>query len=60
MSLRAIKDLISTLSHDERKELLEVLVDSFVQPGDQPVTAKNRSLRELRGLGKEIWRGIDA
>lgn len=59
-SLQAIKDAIPTLSHDERKELLDLLVDTFVEPGGQPRMGKRRSLRELRGLGKHIWEGIDA
>ena len=58
MSLHTIKDIIPTLSHEERKELLGYLIDSFVQAA--PTAAKTRSLHELRGLGKDIWSGIDA
>jgi hypothetical protein len=60
MSLQEIKDLIPTLSHRERKELLELLVDSFVESGSQSPAQRKRSLHELRGLGKEIWQGVDA
>ena len=60
MSLQEIKDLIPTLSFDERKELLNLLVETFVQAGSQSHTGKKHSLRELRGLGKEMWRGVDA
>lgn len=61
MSLQAIKDLIPTLTHQERKELLNLLVDTFVETPDSRLRAgKKRSLRDLRGLGKEIWQGVDA
>ena len=60
MSLQEIKDLIPTLSHEERKELLNLLVDTFVESGEPSPAGKKRSLRELRGLGKDIWQGIDA
>jgi hypothetical protein len=43
------------LSPEERKELVKLLVDSL----ETPATPKRR-LSELRGLGKEIWSGIDA
>lgn len=60
MSLQEIKDMIPALSHDERKELLALLMDTFAGPEAQAPASKKRSLRELRGLGKEIWQGIDA
>ena len=60
MSLQEIKDLIPTLSFDERKELLNLLVDTFVQAGSESPAGTKHSLRELRGLGKEMWRGVDA
>lgn len=59
-SLQEIKDAIPTLSHDERKELLNLLVDTFIEPGDRSRMGKPHSLRELRGLGKHIWEGVDA
>lgn len=59
-SLQAIKDAILTLSHDERKELLDLLVDTFVERGGQPRMGKRRSILEFEGVGAEMWRGIDA
>ena len=46
------------LSVRERKELVKLLIDSleFIPTASPPV----RHLRELRGLGKELWQGIDA
>lgn len=48
----------AALSVRERKELVKLLVDSleFTPQAAQPV----RHLRELRGLGKELWQDIDA
>lgn len=60
MSVQEMKIIIPTLSHQERKELLEVLVDTFTVPDSNVTSEPKRSLRELRGLGKEIWAGIDA
>ena len=47
---------IPTLTVEERKTLMLALVDSFVEPA----TPKQHSIRELEGLGAEIWQGIDA
>jgi hypothetical protein len=53
MTFEAIVDEIRTLSIEERKALIGVIVDSLTEP------AKTRSLLELEGLGAEIWEGID-
>ena len=54
---------LSTLSNAERVELIERLASelgvSMRLNGSAPRPGKHRSLRELRGLGKEIWQGID-
>jgi hypothetical protein len=47
-----------TLSGQERKELVKLLVDSLDIP--EAVPRQQQRLSELRGLGKEIWAGIDA
>jgi hypothetical protein len=57
MTLEAIVKEIRALPVEERKHLITVIVDSLTEVA-QP--ARNHSLRELRGLGKEIWAGIDA
>jgi hypothetical protein len=57
MSLPELIEEARTLSLEERKQLMKALVDMWTEtPKPQP----KRSLRELRGLGKEIWAGIDA
>ena len=40
----------------QRRLLIELTI--LIEQEDAPQT--RRSLRELRGLGKEIWEGIDA
>jgi hypothetical protein len=55
MSLQEMIEEAQNLSVDERKQLIKALID--MMPGS-PI--KKRSLRELRGLGKEIWAGVDA
>jgi len=41
-----------TLSAEERKELVSQII-ATLQP------SQKRSLTELRGLGKEIWQGVN-
>jgi len=55
MTITEILEHAKTLSKHERKELLKALIDTL---GDAP--EEQRSILELRGLGKEIWQGIDA
>jgi hypothetical protein len=57
MTLEAIVREIRALPLEERKRLISVIVDSLTE-AEQP--DRKRSLKELRGLGKEIWEGIDA
>ena len=58
MTIAEILQQAKTLSGQERKELVKLLVDSLeVSEG---VPRQQRRLSELRGLGKEIWKGIDA
>jgi hypothetical protein len=58
MTMAEILQQIKTLSWQERKELVTLLVDSL--DASESVPCQQRRLSELRGLGKEIWEGIDA
>jgi len=58
MTFAEILQQAKTLSGPERKELVKLLVDSLDVPEAAP--RQLRRLSELRGLGKEIWEGIDA
>ena len=40
----------------QQKELIMLLVDHLASEPPKP----KRSLKELQGLGKEIWEGVDA
>lgn len=44
------------LSVEDRKQLVKLLVDSLETREEKP----QRRISELRGLGREIWIGIDA
>ena len=55
MTVVEILQQVKSLSYDERKELMKHLIDTLESP-----PRKTRHLSELRGLGKEIWQGIDA
>ena len=58
MTIAEILHQAKTLSPQERKELVKLLVDSLDVPETGP--RQQRRLSELRGLGKEIREGIDA
>ena len=56
MTITEILDQAKALSPQEQKELAKLLIDML----DVSSTLARRHLSELRGLGKEIWEGIDA
>ena len=58
MTIADILQQAKTLSAQERKELVKLLVDSLDVSEVAP--RRQRRLSELRGLGKDIWQGIDA
>lgn len=55
MTVTKIMQQAQALSPQERKELVKLLVDSLEVESVEP----QRHLSELRGLGKDIWQGID-
>ena len=56
MSVSEVLLQAKALSLEERKELVRSLTDLIAMEEKKPT----RSLFELRGLGKEIWEGVDA
>ena len=58
MTMAEILQQAKTLSVQERKELVKLLVDTL--DVSEAVPRQQRRLSELRGLGKEVWEGIDA
>jgi hypothetical protein len=57
MTVAEILEQAKALSAQERKELVKLLIDTLDVTETSP---RQRSILELRGLGKEIWEGIDA
>ncbi|MBL8134842.1 MAG: hypothetical protein JNL42_23480 [Anaerolineae bacterium] len=57
MTLEAILQEIRGLPIRERKRLITLIIDTLPDELDSPA---KRSISELRGLGKEIWEGVDA
>lgn len=55
MTITEILEQAKSLSIQERKELAKLLIDTL----DEDTSVSRRRLSELRGLGKEIWQGID-
>ncbi len=56
MTITEILEQAKKLSQSERDQLLEEL---RAMQGKKKLSTRRR-LSELRGLGKEIWQGIDA
>ena len=59
MTIGEILQQAKTLSAQERKELVKLLVDRL-EVAETEAPAEKHSILELAGLGKEIWAGIDA
>jgi len=51
-----ILNLVKQLAPRQQKQLLDSLSDLVNQHPDEP---EKRSILELQGLGKEIWKNID-
>ena len=58
MTIAQILQQARTLSPEDRKELVKQMIDLLEVGEAHP--GPSRRLSELRGLGKEIWEGIDA
>lgn len=58
MTIAEILSEARSLSIEERKQLMKGLIDLLAEPVSS--APKSHHLRELRGLGKEIWQGVDA
>jgi hypothetical protein len=58
MTITEMIEAARTLSQDQRLELIQVLVEMMREPTQDK--GNTHSLRELRGLGKEIWNNLDA
>jgi hypothetical protein len=62
MSVQEIVEKARMLSVDEQKQLIKTLVDQLGEKTELEPEApkKQRSLRELRGLGKHLYDGTEA
>ncbi len=56
MTVADVLEQVKALSPEERKELANLLIGLV----DLDTTSLQRRLSELRGVGKEIWQGVDA
>jgi hypothetical protein len=58
MTLEDIVQEVRSLSIEDRKRLIGLIVDTLTEP-ESPPSQKKRSILELAGLGAEIWRDVD-
>ncbi len=57
MTLQDILQEAKALSLVDRRELIKLLVDTLVQ--EKHDSESLHSILELRGLGREIWQGVN-
>ena len=60
MTIETMLEEIRVLSVEDRKRLIDLIVDTLPEEGSPSSETQRHSILELRGLGKEIWEGIDA
>lgn len=60
MTVREYNDLLESVALLSPQEKVDLLAEIAVQVRNDSRKGKKRSIAELRGLGKEIWVGIDA
>lgn len=51
-----IVNYFSTMTPDRQRQLVQELNNAIVEA---PAIPPRRSILELRGLGKDVWRGVD-
>jgi hypothetical protein len=59
VSVQRIYGELLSLGIAERFEVVRLTMDSLRKECADVPTVRKRSLLELRGLGKEIWEGVD-
>jgi hypothetical protein len=59
MTIETMLEEIRHLSVQDRKQLINLIVETLPDMRQENAPIR-RSITELRGLGKEIWEGIDA
>lgn len=60
MTVQEYTDLVGRVSRLPRQQKVDLLAELANQVREESRTEGKRSILELRGLGKEIWEGIDA
>lgn len=60
MSTSLYDDVLSRAQQLEPADQLRLIQELIARVQRQMASKDGRSIRELRGLGKEIWKGIDA
>lgn len=60
MATSAYEEVLSRARQLERADQLRLMQELAAYMQRQMSATGSRSIRELRGLGKEIWEGVDA
>lgn len=60
MNVREYHDVLERVSQLSTQEKIDLLAELAVQVRNDSRKGAKRSIADLRGLGKEIWTGIDA
>lgn len=57
MTLDNIMQQVRTLSIDQRKQLIGLIVDTLTE--ESPPEPARRSILEFEGVGAEVWQAVD-
>lgn len=60
MTLEAMLQEIRALPVEQRKQLIKLIVDTLPESPQEAAPRKRRNITEFRGVGAEMWEGIDA
>jgi len=59
MSAKEYRELLDRAAHLNAEEQLRLLADLAAIVRDRSSTRRGRSILELKGLGKDVWEGVE-
>jgi hypothetical protein len=60
MSAREYNELLDRAGHMNHREILRLIADLASIARGKGARTRRRSILELQGLGKEVWKGVEA
>ena len=60
MTAREYSELLERVQHLKPEEQLRLVADLAIRARRRLARRRRRSIMELQGLGKQVWRGVEA